>query len=226
MQKTSGPTVHWNGQEVPVPVPAGLAASSAWVDQTRALPSWRSNREYDIFGNGMPRWMLPDFPACSAWPTKPSRGDIYCDLSVLDHPLVSPTAAKDWTGAPPLLFICGEERVSDGNKVIAQRASSQGVSVIWQEYAVMPHIFMLFLEDLPHSRLCLKKWAEFCMQCVQNRGSLKTNGSLVEVDTLHSKDVDMKHLTTLTVEDALVLMRAQKSVREVWAGPTKMRSTL
>ena len=226
LQNTRSPTVYWNGQDVHVPLPAGLAAISAWPDQTRALPSWRSDREYDIFGNKPPPWMQPSFPACPAWPTKPPRGDLYCDLSALCHPLVSPTVAKDWTGAPPLLFICGEERVLDSNKVIAQRAVSQGVTVVWEEFEVMPHIFMLFLAHLPHSSVGFERWAGFCRQCVQDKGNLKTSGSIVEVETLRRKKIDMKHLTILSVEEALVLMYAHKSTRKAWSGPTKTKFTL
>ena len=74
LQKTHAPTIDWNGQDVPVPVPAGLADMSAWVDQTRALPSQLNDREFDMFGNGILRWMLPEFPACSAWTTESPRG--------------------------------------------------------------------------------------------------------------------------------------------------------
>ena len=226
LQNTRTPTVRWDGQDVLVPVPAGVAAMSAWADLTRALPSWCSDRDYDIYGNGLPRAVRPDFPTCAAWPSNPPRGDLYCDLSTLCHPLVSPTAATDWTLAPPILFVCGDERAVDSNKVIAQRALSQGALVVWQEYEAMPHIFMLLLEKLPHSSLCFERWAQFCRQCVQDPGSLRTSGTFVEVETLRSKEVDMTHLTAITVEEALVSMHAQRDTRRVWTGPKILKSTI
>lgn len=224
-QRASAPLMLWNGHQVLVPLPAGLAAISAWVDLARALPSWLSDREYDLYHSGPPRATLPDFPACAAWPSDPPRGDLYCELSALCHPLVSPTAATDWTGAPPLLFICGEERAADSNKVIAQRAFDQKVSVVWEQYEGMPHIFMQLMDKLPHSKMSMEKWAQFCVSCVDGN-EVASRGAVVEVETLQRREVEMSRLTDMTVEEARSRMQAQRATRKVWYGPAKTKPNL
>lgn len=226
LQKRSCPIVKWNGREVQLPKPAGIATMSAYTDLSRGLPSWRSEEEYDIFRRDLPLQLTAEFPACSAWPSDPPRGDIYCDLSALCHPLVSPTAATDWTGSPPMLIVCGEERASDSNKVIAQRAQSQGVRVVWEQYEAMPHTFMTLLDRTAHPALCFEHWAEFCRTVVANPDNVETSGHLIRVGTLRSTAVDVGHLTELTVEDALSMMHAQAATRRVWAGPEVNKSHL
>ena len=131
---------------------------------------------------------------------------------------------------PPLrqtgLIVCGEERASDGNKVIAQRAQSQGVRVVWEQYEAMPHTFMTLLDRTAHSILCFEHWAEFCRAVVANPDSVKTSGNCIWVETLRSTAVDMENLTNLTVEDALSMMNAQKATRRVWTGPEIAKSRL
>lgn len=225
-QKTPTPTLEWNGQQVPVPVPAGLASICVWADLTQSLPSWTNDSEYDLMESGPPAASQPGHATCAAWPTNPPRGDIYCDLSCLCHPLVSPCVAKDWTGAPPLLFICGEERAADSNKLIAKRAWEQGCEVVWEQYEAMPHIFMLALERLPHSQFAFERWAGFCKRCVEGGGWVGSRGMFVEVETLRTRDVDVGDLTKLTVEEALVYMRTEQAKRRVFTGNTRAKSML
>lgn len=224
-QKTSTPTLNWNGQQVALPVPAGLAAICAWADLAQSLPSWTNNSDYDLMESGQPRASQPGFPTCAAWPTDPPRGDIYCDLSCLCHPLVSPCVAKDWTGAPPLLFLCGEERVADSNKIIAQRAFSQGCSVAWEQFESMPHIFLLALESLPHSHLAFERWAGFCKDCVGG-GMRGSRGMVFEVESLEGRAVDVGGLTEIGVEEALGYMRGQQSRRRIVTGCARGKASL
>ena len=226
LQHTSCAIVHWNGRDVQLPKPAAVATMSAFTDLTRALPSWRREEDYDILSRDAPPPLQADFPACSAWPARPPRGDLYCDLSALCHPLVSPTAASDWHGAPPMLLLGGEERSSDSIKVIAQRAHSQGVQVVWEQYEGMPHTFMLVLKATPHSTLCFQHLAKFCQAAVGDAKQIKSQGVFIEVETLHARTVDMEHLTALTVEDARKMMHAQRVTKRVWTGPTIMKATL
>lgn len=168
--------------------------------------------------------MLPDFPACEAWPADPPRGDLYCELDALCHPLVSPTAATDWKGAPPMLFLCGEERAADCNRVVAQRAYDQGVEVVWEMYEGLPHIFMLLMERLSHSRMGMERWAGFCRECVY--GKVRSRGTVVGVERLERREVEMGRLTELSVEEAVRRMQAKRNTRAVWRGPTKAKSSL
>ena len=81
---------------------------------------------------GIPPMLQPDFLIDDVWPTNSPRGDRYCDTQALCHPLVSPVAVRGWRGPPAMLIVCREERCLDSNKLLAQRATAQGVCVQWQ----------------------------------------------------------------------------------------------
>ena len=91
----------------------------------------------------------------------------YCEGRALCHPLVSPVNAEDWTGSPPMWFAVGEVSVLDGCKIVAKRASEQGVFTVWEEYEDMPHIFPYLpgIRQTPQVQRCLREWAEFCQEC-------------------------------------------------------------
>ena len=112
-------TVRFHGTDVSIPLMAGLASFSAWGEATHILPSWTLNQQYDFFSHLPP---IPRLPHCEIWPTTPPRGNVYCDISAIYHPLISPTLAESWVDAPPMWFCCGEEMLVDDSKIIAQRA--------------------------------------------------------------------------------------------------------
>ena len=226
-QSTSKPTVRFNNQDVQLPVPAGLAAICAFIDLTYGLPSVIDNQKFDIiFGREGSPLLRPDFPACAAWPTDPPRGYVYCDISALVHPLVSPTVVRNWVGAPPMMFICGEEVMADSNKLIAQRAAAQGVSVRWEQYSMLPHIFMILLGELSHSTLCFQNWAQFCQECVMpGAEKIGYSGTMIQVETLQSKEVKLEDLTSLTFDEAVALMKQVRGEKKVWYGPTKIKKS-
>lgn len=125
---------------------------SGWCDQCNALPSSHKNGEYDILEVLQPASM-PGHPIDSIWPTNPPREHPYSAGETLDHELVSPAAVRDWTGAPPMFFVCGsEERGIDGNRVVASQAAKSGMLVIWNEYEGMPHDFNLMMAKLPQAK--------------------------------------------------------------------------
>ena len=105
LQERSVPLVTFHGEEVGLPVPAGLASVCGMLDLTRSLASWTREDEDDLYGQGPGPYLAADFPKDEVWPTTPPRGEINCDVSALCHPLVSHTAANDWRGSPPL-FVC------------------------------------------------------------------------------------------------------------------------
>lgn len=226
IQKTTTPTIRWNGKEVQLPLPAGINSLSAWVDLACCLPSWTSSTIEDLFSGGTLPWMSPNFPSCAAWPTTPQRGDLYCNISALCHPLISPTATLDWSGAPPMFFACGEERAGDSNKVIAHRAHSQGVKVVWRQFEALPHNFPLLFERLPHSGVCVEEWARFCRGCVDSPETVVSSGASVEAETLKFSEVDLSDLTEISVEDALAMMRERQATRGVWTGSVVAKSKL
>jgi acetyl esterase/lipase len=189
------PTVRFHGADVPIPLPAGLALTSPWLDITRSLPSIEAALDYDY----LPPPSQTDgreFPACEAWPTTPRRADLYCEASALTHPLVSPLAARDWAGSPPLFFSVGQEMLRDEDAVLAQRAVAQGVCVVWREFEAMPHCFAMLLEGLKGAAVHYDEYAKFCRDVVAQgpagAAAAVSNGVFIEAKTLKRRDVDVK----------------------------------
>lgn len=67
-------------------------------------------------------------PACNAWHTSTPRGDLLCDMSAVCHPVVSPTAAPGWSGAPPMWFAYGERMVADEGAIMHSEPQHKGLS--------------------------------------------------------------------------------------------------
>ena len=208
-----------------MPLPAGLASICAWTDLTRALPSATLDTVHDVYGPGPGPWLHQKFPACPLWPSTPPRGELYCDLSTICNPLVSPTAAKDWTGAPPMFICCGEERAADSNIIIAIRAKSQGVSVLFTQFEAMPHLFMLFLANFPQAESCYRAWAEFCKRSIERPQSQRSEETVIEVETLDERHIDLNSFS-LSYDSALTRMKAAKDTGRVWRGPKRSTSVL
>lgn len=224
-----GPLVKYHGNDVEVPLPAGCSANSGWYvfsptfiqvakltcanyrfDITRAMPSLDHNAKYDYLPNPKHDDMVT-FPSDDAWPTNPPRGDLFCDLSLLSHPLVSPLLAKDWRGAPPLWIETGEEMLTDEDAVVAVQAASQGVTVHWEQYEAMPHCFAIILPGLPASRRCFQSWGDFCRKCVT--GTVETSGTFIEAQTGVEKQVQVLEVTQLKHEEAVTRVKEAQARR-------------
>ncbi|THX10353.1 hypothetical protein D6D13_05566 [Aureobasidium pullulans] len=205
LSDAKNPTVRYHGKTVEVPLPAGASANSGWFDITRSMPSLVNNAKFDYLPPADHDDALGRFPKDNVWPTTPPRGDLFCDLSMLCHPLVSPLAAKDWSGAPPLWIETGEELLTDEDLVVAVRASTQGVKVHFEQYEAMPHCFAMLLPTLATSKRCMESWGNFCRNCTE--GSVETSGTWIAAKTGVEKEVDVTKVTPLTVEDALERMR-------------------
>ena len=203
LHRDRGPesTIKFFGRDVRMPLPAGVASFSAWTDHTQALPSYTANQTYDYFSQSA----LERVPPCEIWPASPPRGTMYCEIPALCHPLVSPTIAKDWTGAPPLFFCCGQEMLVDNSKIIAQRAVSQGCTVLWAEYDTMPHCFP-FIFDIPQTEDSFARWAKFCQACV-NRPSTVTSQGVGFDKNGNTRSVDVANLIDLSFEEVEHRMR-------------------
>ena len=202
------PTVTFHGAQVAIPLPAGVAMTSPWLDMTRSLPSIEAAATlYDYLPAPSAtdkREFVPD----AAWPASPPRADLYCEASALLHPLVSPLAARDWSNAPPLFFSVGEEMLRDEDAVLAQRAVAQGVTVVWREFEAMPHCFAMLLESSPGAPVHQREIGGFCREVVEGKGVV-TNGVFVEAKTLKRRDVDVKSgLTRITDGEVEGYMKA------------------
>lgn len=169
-------TLIFNGAAMPLQLPAGVSLLSGYCDQTECMPSRGSMRHID-YACRQPPHTMPGFPSDSIWPAHPPRFSAYCETTALAHPLISPMSAKDWTGCPPIWFACGQEHVLDSNRVIARRASKQGVKVMWEEYKRMPHVFPQLprMEATPQAVKCLTGWSDFIIQCTESRIPFKAS---------------------------------------------------
>ena len=151
---------HGSSISLPLPLPAGSASASPWLDMTHCMPSEFSNGQYDYLPPPLTKERVSKWPADTIWPTKPPRGDLFCNTNLLNHPLVSPAGAKDWTGAPPIWMGYGTEMLVDGGKQVASRMAKQGVQVQWEQWEAMCHCFGMVLLQTDMSRHFFKDWAE------------------------------------------------------------------
>ena len=214
---------------LPLPIPAGLAAVSPWIDLTRCLPSIIDNARFDYLPPPLTPTAIAHFPADDVWPTKPPRGDLYCDTSMLCHPLVSPLAVKDWKGACPVWMGVGEEMLVDECKVTAARMARQGVTVQWDMFEAMPHCFAMVFERfaLPASVKCFEQWADFCKSVTGDSQKVATGGIWYEAKTLKQKEMKVEALAPLDDEEVEERMRAaMEARREGWEGEAKLMPRL
>lgn len=212
-RKSPNPTVRWFGKDVAVPLPAGAAANSGWFDITRAMPSITENASTDYLPFANHDDAVSRFPPDHIWPTTPPRGDLFCDLTLLDHPLVSVMGADSWAGSPPLWMNTGGEMLTDEDKIVASRAAQQGVTVQYEEYEVMPHCFPMLISHLKQSSMCLKSWGSFCRRVVNEPESIKTSGTFIHAPTCKEEAVDVTKRARYTIEEARKYMADAKELR-------------
>ncbi|KAH9871677.1 hypothetical protein J1614_005932 [Plenodomus biglobosus] len=209
------PTTLFHNQRVTVPLPAGVALTSPWLDITRSLPSLHTNAPFDYLP---PPTLIPrSFPPCPAWPATPPRADLYAHDSALLHPLVSPLAAHDWAASPPVFISVGEEMLRDEAAVLAARCVSQGVAVRWREFEAMPHCFAMLLAFLKTADVHYEELAGFCREVVQGvEGAVVTSGVLYAARGGQGRTVDVGGgLTGVREEEVGGLMeRARERIRE------------
>ncbi len=208
-------TFHGTTLPSPLPLPAGVATNSPWVDMTRSMPSLSANSTYDYLPPPSAS-AASRFAPCPLWPTTPPRSDIYCDGTMLCHPLVSPLAApaSAWAGSPPLFVVVGEEMLRDEGAVVAQRAARVGVPVLWEQWEAMPHCFGLVLVGGREARECFETWAGFCRSVVEKGPeSVQTKGVATEARTCKRSEVDVKALVSITDEEVTERMTKAKEAR-------------
>lgn len=209
------PIVKFHGRDVHVPLPAGASADSGWFDISRALPSIVSNAKYDYLPPANhDKDATARFPKDDVWPTSPPRGDLFCDLSLLDHPLASVVLADSWATSPPLWLCTGEEMLTDEDTLVASRAAQQGVKVTFEQYEAMPHVFQLLLPFLPNADRCLRSWGNWARKCVEEPESLGTSGVLVPARKGEkSREVDVPKMPAVSFEEAWGLVETAKMRR-------------
>ncbi|KAL8718059.1 MAG: hypothetical protein Q9225_004767 [Loekoesia sp. 1 TL-2023] len=219
-RSTTRKHLHFHGRliDLPIPVPAGLAGNSSWMDICRCMPSVISNAQWDYLPPPMTNDAISRFPHDEIWPTDPPRGDVYCDLSMLCHPLVSPLAATDWAGSCPMWLGYGEEMLADEGKAVASLAAKQGVTVIWEQFEAMPHCFSMIFDQLEAGRRGFRDWANFCAavagDCARERATkLETKGTWFAAKTCKEINVDVSSLAVCSQEEVAERMRSTTAAR-------------
>lgn len=209
------PLVRFHGRDVQVPVPAGASANSGWFDVSRSMPSIKGNTKYDYLPPADHDDAVSRFPKDGIWPTDPPRGDLFCDLSLLDHPLVSLVLAPDWTNSPPLWMCCGDEMLADEDLVVAKRAAQQNVEVTFEWYEAMPHCFGMLIPHLATSKRCVASWGDFARKCTveSEKEALQTSGVRIAAKTGNEEVIDVKQLKAVEPEEVTRLVRDAKELR-------------
>ena len=137
--------------------------------------------------------------------------------------------AKTWKGAPPIyIAISSAERVVDAARISAQTAAKSGVTVLWDEYELMPHNWPMILPEsvYPHTRRCYETWAQACL-AFSNREPLKTVGRVTDFDTLEAREIDVERLTPITRAEVEELFRkVTASLKPVTLDTLKSKSLL
>ena len=189
-------TVLWGGLPRAVPLPAGTALVSPWMDITGSSPSCADYAHFDYlpgrgaYPNGMP------YASDAIWPVTPARTALHVDDALLLHPLVSPLAAKEelWAGAPPVWMVTGWELLSDEDRAVAGRMAKAGVRVRYLEFEAMPHCFAMVVEGSAGARKCIREWAGWMKKVVEAPGEWEERGTVVGFKKLEEKEVDVKGL--------------------------------
>ena len=218
------PQVLFHGKHVPLLLPAGLTLLCTYADVTDAMPSHFKNGEYDILVQKQPP-LLPRYPKDDSWPAKPPRGSMYTNAEALNHPLVSPTIAREWSGAPPIWFSAGaQERLFDSQKAIAYEAFRQGVVTLWNEYEGMCHCWPMILGKLPQSKHAFASWTEACTLFIENSAStlhkslLTSKARRIHMPDCQEEILDLKRLQVLPFDEIERRMKLKIDEHPPWTG--------
>lgn len=201
-----GQRIRFHGKKVTIPLPAGVAMSSPWLDVTRCMPSLETNTKYDYLPPPSDE-SYSAFTPDAIWPATPARVDIYCDGSAMAHPLVSPLAAKSWACAPPVFVVLGQEMLEDENKFVASEVIKQGGKVVWEQFEALPHHFVMMLEWTEAAKMAYESWGKFIKDVVERPDEVKTNGTWVTAKKLERQNLDMGKLDTFSEEEVRRRMR-------------------
>ncbi|KAI0026192.1 alpha/beta hydrolase fold-domain-containing protein [Xylariomycetidae sp. FL0641] len=217
--RRQGRAVAWFGAARPVPLPAGAAVNSPWLDLTQSLGSWRANARWDY----LPATRMlaaPPPPADHLWPADPARRHLYVADALLLHPLASLHLARPgaWRGCCPVYLCCGWECLADEDRFLARRLADEGVPVVLEQFQAMPHVFALLLPGLPEARRCLDGWAGFVREVTgEKTGGVESRFTAIQAKTLKEEDIvpeKLSHYSEAQVRELAEEAVAQKPMTE------------
>lgn len=211
-----GQQITWYGEPRSIPIPAGAACNSPWLDISHSSREHYGKvpEAFDFLGPLDDMGRRGHLP-CDIWPASPPRKFMYAADDMMMHPLVSPVMRRDWAGFPPVYICTGWERLAYEDKFMAQKLERDGVTVVFEEYEAMAHCFALVLPKIPEARRCMDAWAGFIQQVVENPGGLKSSAMTIHAKTLKEMPIEFKDLFDVSEEE--VRRRVVNKVAEIQA---------
>ncbi|KAE8409390.1 alpha/beta-hydrolase [Aspergillus pseudonomiae] len=220
-------TITFHGAKQAPVVPAGMSLLSPTADLTNAFPSFERNAYCDIFPTPIEKlpYLEKTFPTCPAWPTRPPRANLYCEAGMLAHPIASPAAADDWTGACPLWLGSGQEQIVDASRLVAREVHRAGGSITLQEYENMPHTFFFVFRMAPQTKQILTEWAQSIVRFGQGERP-PSSAQFIRAQGLTAEPLVVEDLVPFTVQQAQQWMWTKTHDYKVPAFHQEGRSSL
>lgn len=222
LRRSGMTSVSFNGREVTLELPAGLALNSPWCDVSRSMPSVHSNAHFDYLSPPSATGVPQDHPADEIWPSKPPRAEVYCNAAMLDHPLVSPlaTTAEMWKSSSPVYICCGNEGLEDEDCIMARKFHQAGVPIFFDAYEGMPHCFAMLFMGSPAGKTNFATMSKFCVDAVEGIVEAKDTGTWMKAfsDPPAFREVSLGELSAVTdsmVEELLLARKADATKREL-----------
>ncbi|KAI1387434.1 Alpha/Beta hydrolase protein [Hypoxylon trugodes] len=214
-----GRKITWYGEDRVVPLPAGVANLSPWIDPIQSTPSLLRNGKWDYLPP--PKLMAEDWqpPSDELWPAKPARKHIYMDDANLLHPLVCLQLNESWKGAPPVYSSCGWERNQDENRFIVSKLARDGVTVVFEEYQAMPHVFAAILPNRPETRRNYEGIANFVKTVCESPENIQSSYKLIRAKTLEEVDIELDKLSEFSEEEFKELARKKVASLNISPAP-------
>ncbi|MEI8002265.1 MAG: alpha/beta hydrolase [Actinomycetes bacterium] len=133
-------------REAGLPQPAGGVLLSAWADLTNSSATYVDNAGTDrLFSKEM----------------ADGAADLYLAGQAATNPLASPALA-DWSGLAPILVHVSADEVLLGDSVaVAAAARAAGVSVTYEEFPEMPHVWQISVPAFPEAVDSVEKIGAF-----------------------------------------------------------------
>ena len=145
-----------------MPLPAGAALLSPWLDLTLQSESILKNEATDyLTATGLN-----------------AAAQMYCDGFDAHHPQISPMFA-DLSGLPPLLIQTGTaETLLDDARRFAKRAKEAGVAVDLEEWEDMVHVFQFWYLIETKARQAVEHLGRFVRKQVSNATATATRSTV------------------------------------------------
>ncbi|KAI1472828.1 Alpha/Beta hydrolase protein [Daldinia caldariorum] len=211
--------ISWFGEEREVPLPAGVAVTSPWIDMVQTLPSLTRNLQWCYLPP--PRLLSEEHqpPADSIWPANPPRKHLYLDDDYMLHQLASLQMTESWEGAPPVYISCGWEALEDEIKYIVSKFTRDGVTVMFEEYEAMPHVFESFLPKIPAAQRSREGYAKFVKAVCEDPKKVKPSYKLIKARTLEELNIKVEKLSPHTDEEVRELARKEAAIQRASVTP-------